>query len=61
MKPCIHGDVCRAYMRKFGLIRMKNEFGQKYWGLCILSNKCPCCPHYEPKESRNREENVWRR
>ena len=31
--PCIHGDVCRAYIRERG---------------CILRSTCPRCEHYEP-------------
>lgn len=38
-RPCVHGEVCRAYMRRFGI-------------LAILSKKCPKgCEFYEPKES----------
>lgn len=33
--PCIHGDLCRAYMRKFG-------------GGHIYSTSCPNCEFYEP-------------
>lgn len=29
-RPCVHGEVCRAYMRRFGI-------------LAILSKKCPKC------------------
>lgn len=32
-KPCIHGDVCRAYIREKG---------------CILRHTCPKCEHYVP-------------
>lgn len=32
-RPCIHGDVCRAYMRE---------------KRCILRSTCPKCEHYEP-------------
>lgn len=33
VSPCIHGDVCRAYIREKG---------------CILRSTCPRCEHYEP-------------
>ena len=32
-RPCIHGDVCRAYIREKG---------------CILCSACPECVHYAP-------------
>lgn len=32
-RPCIHGDVCRAYMRE---------------KRCILRGRCPMCEYYEP-------------
>lgn len=32
-RPCIHGDVCRAYMRE---------------KCCILRSTCPKCEYYEP-------------
>lgn len=32
-RPCIHGDVCRAYIRE-------------KW--CILRSTCPKCEYYEP-------------
>lgn len=31
--PCIHGDVCRAYIRE---------------KCCILRTTCPKCEYYEP-------------
>lgn len=42
--PCIHGEVCRAYIRKFGLIKIS----RKETVQCILSRDCPVCPYYEP-------------
>lgn len=53
MKPCVHGDVCRAYMRKFGAVCVTDRDGQRRWVTCILSEKCPCCPYYEPKERKD--------
>lgn len=32
-RPCIHGDVCRAYIRE---------------KRCILRGTCPRCEYYEP-------------
>lgn len=32
-RPCVHGDVCRAYIREKG---------------CILRCTCPKCEHYVP-------------
>lgn len=46
--PCIHGDLCRAYMRKFGIVRIGTLFNHED-AMCIYSTKCPDCPFYEPK------------
>ena len=32
-RPCVHGDVCRAYIRE---------------KCCILRGTCPKCEYYEP-------------
>ena len=32
-RSCVHGDVCRAYIREKG---------------CILRSTCPNCEHYVP-------------
>lgn len=53
MKPCVHGDVCRAYMYKFGLVCITDSYGQERLVTCILSDKCPYCPHYEPREGKD--------
>lgn len=47
--PCIHGEVCRAYMREFGLQRVNGRLQ-----CCIVSVHCPECRYYEPK-SRDAE------
>ena len=41
--PCVHGDVCRAYMRRFG--RQPADGGG--WQECIISTRCPACSFYE--------------
>lgn len=41
--PCVHGEVCRAYMREFG---MQSVDGRRQ--ACILSVDCPKCRYYEP-------------
>lgn len=40
MAACIHGDVCRAWMRQTGSI-------------APLRASCPNCPWYEPKHRPN--------
>lgn len=35
--PCLHGDLCRAYMRRFG---------RGY----IYAGNCPTCEFYTPRE-----------
>lgn len=48
-KPCVHGDVCRDYMRMFP--KVKDCTGKEV--TCILSQTCPFnCPHYEPKKGK---------
>lgn len=42
--PCIHGEVCRAYMREFGLQRVNGRLQR-----CIISVHCPKCRYYEPE------------
>lgn len=61
VRPCTHGELCRAYMKKFGLqkiavyhpkptitgaVYLKREWRYQ---ACIYSTKCPDCPFYEPK------------
>lgn len=41
--PCVHGEVCRAYMSKFG---MQSVDGMRQD--CILSVDCQNCRYYEP-------------
>lgn len=52
-KPCIHGEVCRAYIDKFWLQRVRvgdGVFGGVYrTQQCIISTDCPVCRFYEPK------------
>lgn len=54
--PCIHGDLCRAYMEKFGWVGgMLNR--QK----CIYSVTCPDCRFYEPvNEPYDHDKNRYR-
>lgn len=48
MKPCVHGDVCREYMRKFGFVKQGSNVQ-----LCILTTECPReCRFYKPKEKK---------
>ena len=35
--PCLHGDLCRAYMRRFGRSH-------------IYAGDCPTCEFYTPRE-----------
>lgn len=60
-KPCVHGDVCRAYMRKFGLVKVgrmvpcgfMGKIEQTSYQTCILSTSCPRgCEFYEPKDEK---------
>ena len=44
ISPCIHGEVCRAYMREFGLQRVNGGLQR-----CIISVHCPKCRYYEPE------------
>lgn len=53
MRPCVHGNVCRAYMERFGAVYVTDRYGQGCWVTCILSERCPYCPHYEPKEGED--------
>lgn len=49
---CIHGEVCREYMRQFGCVR---NIWRDRNGLqpCIISTSCPDgCRFYEPKRDR---------
>lgn len=43
VRPCIHGEVCRAYMREFGMQQIDGRLQD-----CILSVDCPKCRYYEP-------------
>lgn len=42
--PCVHGQVCKAYMKKFEEITT----GLFDRTMCILSEDCPDCPYYMP-------------
>ena len=42
VRPCIHGEVCRAYMREFGPQPADGRLQD-----CILSVDCPKCRYYE--------------
>mgnify|MGYP001775062158 CR=1 FL=1 len=55
---CIHGDLCRAYMEKFGLVRsIINRQHQR----CIYSLTCPDCRFYEPvNEPDDHDKNRYR-
>lgn len=57
-KPCIHGEVCRAYIDKFGLQRVRvgdGVFGGVYQTQqCIISTNCPVCRFYETKTVASR-------
>lgn len=44
ISPCIHGEVCRAYMREFGFQRVNDGLQR-----CIISVHCPKCRYYEPE------------
>lgn len=44
IQPCIHGEVCRAYMREFGWQRVNGGLQR-----CIISVHCPKCKYYEPE------------
>ena len=45
-KPCIHGDLCRAYLRRFGNVN-SHPFEPRI--PCIYDQRCPeCCHYYEP-------------
>lgn len=43
--PCLHGAVCREYIRQFGTVG--NVFNRK---TCIISQSCPICKFYTPKD-----------
>lgn len=61
MRPCIHGDLCFAYMLKFGKQKVTETFEEpalfggtktvkrKRVQACIYSVDCPKCEFYEPK------------
>lgn len=54
--PCIHGDLCRAYMEKFGLVG--GMFNRQ---MCIYSVTCPDCQFYEPvNEPCDRDKSQYR-
>lgn len=57
MRPCIHGEVCRAYMQMFPAVKIRGGwFEPSKWRLCILSTRCPYgCEFYEPKPERKDE------
>lgn len=42
VKPCIHGDVCREYMKKFGWLDVDGKMQA-----CIISTACPDCKFYQ--------------
>ena len=46
VRPCIHGEVCRAYMREFGMQQVDGRLQD-----CIISVDCPKCRYYEPASS----------
>lgn len=61
MIPCIHGEVCREYARRFGTVKKKSEglLNPAEYQTCILSVWCPhWCDFYEPKEIR--KDRSWR-
>ena len=53
MSPCIHGEVCREYVRRFSHLCRKGLFSSGDGYACILSRDCPSgCRFYEPKRER---------
>ena len=53
MTACIHGDVCREYVRRFSHLCRKGLFSGGDGYACILSRDCPSgCRFYEPKRER---------
>lgn len=53
MTPCIHGEVCREYVRRFSHLCRKGLFSGGDGYACILSRDCPSgCRFYEPKRER---------
>lgn len=50
--PCIHGEVCRAYMENFDRVKVRVGFNSVKVPV-ILSILCPnCCKFYEPASPR---------
>lgn len=46
VKPCVHGDLCRGYLKRFGNVN-SNVFQPRI--PCIYSQTCPSnCEFYEP-------------
>lgn len=54
VSPCIHGEVCSAYMREFGMQKVNGMMQD-----CILSVDCPKCRYYEPVGSISAGGNAW--
>lgn len=53
MRLCIHGEVCREYVRRFSHLCRKGLFSGGDGYACILSRDCPGgCRFYEPKRER---------
>ena len=51
MTACIHGEVCREYVRRFSHLCRKGLFSGGDGYACILSRDCPSgCRFYEPEE-----------
>ena len=53
MAACVHGEVCREYLKRFGWVRTVDKFFNSKCELgarvCILSTICPNdCKFYEP-------------
>lgn len=50
MTACIHGEVCREYVRRFSHLCRKGLFSGGDGYACILSTDCPRgCRFYEPE------------